>query len=199
MNQVINYAHLARAVEWYEANGYEHIDVDWMVPHTVALATHNDNRGQFVTLDRNDNERVLVGSAEQGFLNAVVEGRIVPDRKYMSVSPCFRRGDIGPMNQEWFIKLELSAITLDYTDIFGVMLDEAFDLFQELGVPRHKLGLYDDFEHSKNIDIVYRKAQDQFIELGSYGYRYIEGLTPYNFLLHYGTGLALPRFQLTQQ
>lgn len=201
MSMVINYAHLAKAIEFYAAIGYEQIEVDWMIPHRICNATHNHHGGNFVTLDRNDEERVLVGSAEQGFLHAVVEGRIKPERLYMSVSPCFRRGDIGPINQEWFVKLELSAISLKDKTLFKhFMMDDAFELFRVLGAERNRLSLYheEDLDVAKNIDIVHWQDQNTPMELGSYGYREIEGLTDYNFLLHYGTGLALPRFQLIQ-
>lgn len=199
MHQVINYAHLAKAIEFYSRVGYTQIEVDWMVPSSVAYHTNKHVEGNFITNDRHDNPQVMVGSAEQGFLKAVADGRIELDRLYMSVSPCFRRGDIGPVNQEWFVKLELNYISLTNKTVYETtLMDDAFELFQQLGANLLQLGLYHEDDGTNNKDIVYWTDEITPLELGSYGYREIKGLTDYNFLLHYGTGLALPRFQLTE-
>lgn len=201
MNQVINYSLLGRAVELYAELGYEQIEVDWMVPYAVSMSTHNSTDGIFPTVDRHGNDLALVGSAEQGFLKAVVDGRIVPDRKYMSVSPCFRRGDIGPINQECFIKLELSAMSLQDESIRYVMMNDAHVVFQQLGLEASRIKVFyeHDIDTDRNLDFVFWQDVTTPVELGSYGFREIKGLTDYNFLLHYGTGLALPRFQLINE
>lgn len=201
MTQVINYSLLGRAATLYAELGYKQIEVDWMVPYPISLATHNSKDGIFPTIDRHGNDLALVGSAEQGFLKAVVDGRIVPDRKYMSISPCFRRGDIGPINQECFIKLELSAISLNDDRIRHVMMSDAHNVFQQLGLEASRIKVFyeNDIDTDPNLDFVFWQDATTPVELGSYGYREIKGLTDYNFWLHYGTGLALPRFQLTYE
>lgn len=199
MSRVINYSLLSRAIECYSDMGYEQIEVDWMVPEHICVATNAHPSGMFSTVDRNGSGCVLVGSAEQGFLKAIIDDRIEVDRKYMSVSPCFRRGDIGPINQEWFVKLELGAVSYSDRDLFKLMASEAMDVFSELGATVTRLDVSFDGGDSDPLDIVYYQNNAAPMELGSYGYREITDLTPYNFLLHYGTGLALPRFQYIQR
>lgn len=172
------------------------IDVDWMVPHNISGVTNCNQQGNFITLDRNNNELVLVGSAEQGFIKAVVDGRVEFDRKYMSISPCFRRGDTGPLNQEWFIKLELNYVSLTDSMFFGVLGSDAKELFNELTDYTKDFFEVNITRDDTSFDINGWHHTHKSVEVGSYGVREIKGLTANNFLLHYGTGLALPRFQL---
>lgn len=105
----------------------------------------------------------------------------------------FRRGDIGPVNQEWFMKVELSAVSKDNTVWFEEMLEDAWQCFEYLGARQDKMRLWLDDNGQKDIMHEY---MDGYLELGSYGYRSLDGLTNGNCLIHYATRLALPRFQL---
>lgn len=91
------------------------------------------------------------------------------------------------------MKVELSVVSKDNTVWFEEMLDDAWQCFDYLGARQDKMRLWLDDSGQKDIMHEY---MDGYLELGSYGYRHLDGLTNGNCLIHYATGLALPRFQL---
>lgn len=194
----IDYALIGKAVEHYKTYGYTLINVDWMVDPWCSYATHGAESGKFRTQSSKGYAKHLVGSAEQGFIQAVSEGKVEFDKLYMSITPCFRRGDIGPVNNEWFMKLELSAVTEGDTPFHEKMLDAAWAFFAWNGGSIDQMKLYVEGVNN-NTDIVHLHDGD-WLELGSYGYRDVTNLAHHlqkdKVLVHYGTGLALPRFQL---
>ncbi len=190
---LLNYNLIGKAVDFYISKGYEYINVDWMVDPKYSYATCNTEGAQFRTHNRSGYLKHLVGSAEQGFIQSVAESKIQFDKKYVSVTPCFRRGDIGPVNCEWFMKVELSVASKDNTVWFEEMLEDAWQCLVHLGVSQESMKVWNDDNGQK--DIVHEYI-DGYLELGSYGYRTISGLTKENCLIHYATGLAIPRVQL---
>lgn len=193
MNILIDYNLIGKAVDFYVGKGYEHINVDWMVAPQFSFATYRKKGAQFRTLSSSGYAQHLVGSAEQGFIQSVSKKEVEFDRRYVSVTPCFRRGDIGPVNQEWFMKVELSVVSKDNTVWCEEMLEDAWQCFDYLGARQDRMRLWLDDSGQKDIMHEY---MDGYLELGSYGYRSLDGLTNGNCLIHYATGLALPRFQL---
>lgn len=203
----IDYSLLGKAISFYQSIGYTLIDVNWMVDPKFSLATWNSNNGQFKTTNQYGDVKHLVGSAEQGFIENAAMGQIEYGKKYVSVTPCFRSGDNKtPLNLEWFMKVELSVMTnLDDTDMFLNLLEDARHCFIKLGAHENKLSVVQTDEY--NLDILHKFNHIDYsvseIELGSYGCRELlfnntdrKGLINDSFVVHYGTGLALPRFQL---
>ncbi len=120
-------------------------------------------------------QRFLVGSAEQGFLEMDL-----PPGSYMSVSPCFRRGERDSIHQETFMKLELHQTDATSLDALHTMIEKCRAYFRSIAP-----GL--------NIELVATEEgwdiEMEGVEIGSYGRRTALGRT-----WLYGTGLALPRF-----
>lgn len=203
----IDYSLIGKAVEWYQSCGYQPINVNWMVPPMFSLATWSNEGDQFKTIDHQGFSKHLVGSAEQGFIEQAALGNIEYGKRYVSVSPCFRRGDNKhPTNMEWFMKVELSVMTKrDDTLTYADLAVDARECFEKLGAEPVRLSYFYDTERS--LDIVHSFNHPDcpgmnYIELGSYGYRELSFpkgqplLQNDEFVVHYGTGLALPRFQL---
>ena len=209
---LIDYSLIGKAMDFYKDKGYTPIELDWMVRPDISALTTPFPWCEFRTIGSDEKEYVLVGSAEQSFLQAVYDRVAELDTLYVSVTPCFRRGDIGLVNQETFMKVELSAATSITYPVYKKMLSDAQELFQALGVDRKNLII--SKESDTQFDIIYSKEYthlidsidnddwsyppDAWLELGSYGVRSLKGLQTSDILVHYGTGLALPRFQLTQ-
>lgn len=202
INLPIDYKLIGEAVEFYKSYGYEYIELDWMVDPQCGYATYAKEGAQYRTQSSKGFAKHLVGSAEQGFIQAVKDGKVEWDKKYVSVTPCFRRGDIGPVNNEWFMKVELNAVSDHDENIHEVMLDHAWKFFAWNGGVLDDMKLYKETPNSPNSDIVhvYHSEDWGWLELGSYGYREVPFLARQlqkdKVLIHYGTGLALPRFQL---
>jgi hypothetical protein len=59
--------------------------------------------------DNADDEAVLVGSAEQAFMQAQYQG-MLPAGRYVSLTPCFRREErVTETHKRYFMKVELYA------------------------------------------------------------------------------------------
>ena len=194
----IDYSLIGRAVDFYKSLGYEYIEVPWMVEPLYAQVTYDSPAGIFSTYDADNMNKSLIGSAEQGFLEKIGRGEVYKDTKYVSVSPCFRRGDrYSPYHQETFMKVELSyfqEIGRGDPDMVTGMVADAGKCFIELGISGYSKDIT-----PQSIDIIApvdgAHEFDAWLEIGSYGTR---DLTPMGFTgyqLCYGTGLALPRFQ----
>lgn len=192
VRDVVDYGLLGRAVELYRGLGFEQVEVPWRVSDEVkAATTPTESRPMWVDFDARTQSppsrpRVLVGSAEQGFL--AVASRLHNQRRYMAVSPCFRDGEVDDgLHFCDFVKLELwrrvdgSVVGDLHVD---VMWTAARQVFEELSGRR---------------DFVVETTKEGFdltlagVEIGSYGERraHVDGA-----MVHwvYGTGLALPRF-----
>lgn len=200
----INYSLIGKAVDFYKNIGYELINVDWMVAPPYSYATWSTPGAQFRTVNSKGYAQHLVGSAEQGFIQKVALKQVDHDKKYVSVTPCFRRGDnTTPVNTEWFMKVELSAVSHDTSAVFHhTFLDDAWACFDYLGADYTKMKVWvDDKLPNKDINYEFPELTEwPWLELGSYGYRELvlspKDLQKSNCVIHYGTGLALPRFQL---
>ena len=122
----------------------------------------------------------LVASAEQGFIEKMIEGTL-PLGRYMSASPCFRDDAIDEMHCREFFKVELiQTLDIDGNGLSEI-IEEAFNLFSTM------------LPSIQHLEIV--KTEQGFdlelggIEIGSYGIREFG-----DFKWIYGTGLAEPRF-----
>ena len=160
------YKYLADAQQFYTSMGYEPIKVPWRVSATAIRMTGANPR---------EPGGDVIGSAEQGFLQMILDGVIAPG-ECQSISPCFRDDVPDALHQPEFMKLELAIIGDDFSNFDMNIQDDALAFFMRYS---------DDIcVNPENQDI-----ELNGIELGSYGKKKIEHTT-----LHYGTGIAEPRF-----
>lgn len=103
----INYAMIASAINFYNRMGYQYIEVPWFIPANMIQKAPTSNsflltKGQFI-----DSTVSLVGSAEQSFLYLAQINRLLPNVKYVAITPCFREDKRDETHQPYFMKLEL--------------------------------------------------------------------------------------------
>ncbi len=170
----IQWDRVARAIQYYQGCGYHYIETPWVVPGSVSAITFPEQMTA---------ESVHVGSAEQGFLDLMLKGKLLTEQMYVSAGPCFRPQDAGkPDHEPWFFKVELFAIYHIGEPLWmeDVMTD-AFDYFQ------FETGLTPDVVVTEDGKDLYLNG----LEIGSYGVRTYQG---HSWV--YGTGLAEPRLSL---
>jgi len=176
----IDWARLARAQAFYEAKGYEYVEVPWAVPEDVVYGTMPPG----ATPIHVRRDAILIGSAEQGFLDMALRqrGRLSKGNLYFSISPCFRGEPsiIPGHTQLCFMKLELFAPDRDYEaeETSKHLLDDAEQFMTTEGAHLTRLRTEAGFD-----------LECDGIEVGSYGIRQFEGVH-----WAYATGLAEPRF-----
>jgi elongation factor P--beta-lysine ligase len=232
----IDYALLVKAKEYYANLGYEYIETPWIVDEMSAKSTCRHSSDIFIL----DDGQHMVGSGEQSFIQLCRDRKLVPDKFYMTITPCFRRGENDSTHAEQFIKLELFSSTaqlnttvknavnlLERESIVSKMMKGASDCYAHLGldpfslywetleknnnlIDRNQHVLYtisnSDINFDLNSHIGIEDIEDELnvnpLELGSYGMRREKIVDSGNSLYryyYYGTGLALPRFQLALQ
>lgn len=168
---------LYAAKQYYqESLGFTYIEVPWTCPQSVQLKTCSKR----VSPTKTDNGLILVGSAEQSFLNLILNGEL-ESGDYQTITPCFRNDKQDELHQLYFTKLELISYWTEINPIFPLSMAEmALNFFKRyLDCVIIEMG---DLQY----DII---SSDKGVELGSYGTRFINEKLMYT----YGTGLALPR------
>jgi hypothetical protein len=184
----INWELLSMACQFYEEEGYQYVEVPWMLDEVAGKATMP--RGIVPFRVDSPNHSLLIGSAEQGFF--AIKETLKPDVLYYSVSPCFRPEtgkNLKPgFRQTEFMKLEL--FSLDPGNVPSMIQSalDGFDLFSNTFCSEHYLkssGKMKTVATPEGYDILINNK-----EIGSYGHRSWSGWT-----WAYGTGLALPRFE----
>lgn len=168
---------IAKAVDFYQSHGYQYIETPWFVSRDALNATlPADKEGQEIV------DGYLVGSAEQGFVQLMLDDEIQPG-KYVSVSPCHREDEEDELHQRSFMKVEL--IEIDPVEDWNIVAHDMALLAKEFFET-----ILDDVE-IVDTDTGYDILSDG-IELGSYGGSMY--LARYQWV--YGTGLAEPRFSI---
>lgn len=170
---------MAQALEYYKNLGYKPISVPWFCSEEVFQATAPEGANPFRTKDK-----VLVGSAEQSFLQLMIEQNL-PRGKYCAFSPCFRGDSEDELHQEHFYKVELINSENVSTVSLEILLHNAFNFYRQI-LP---CDIYQPNSLEQKYDIVSSFCQ---IELGSYGIRYV-GSSAGGLSFIYGTGCAEPR------
>lgn len=175
---------LAQAQTLYGLHGYKDTPTPWLVSHDAYMATVPPCHEDFLwhALDK---ENFHVASAEQGFIQMMLDGEELP-AKAQSTSPCYRGEPIyDTYHLPFFYKLELYQ--KDTSDkALAEMITCARGLFESIGISTRIISTGE-----RSYDIETAKTH---IELGSYGYRQFRG---HEWL--YGTGLALPRAAQAQE
>lgn len=165
---------LTRAAAYYEGKGFKYKDVPWLItPETSAITRPAWSEDFYV------NEKVLVGSAEQSFLELYDS---LDNGLYYAITPCFRNEpEVNDYHRTAFMKLELFSKNLSRLEYL-----------------RHcaQIFFYEEFPYSEpgTIKIIELGDNDWDLnyldyELGSYNTKEHEGKA-----WACGTGLAEPRF-----
>lgn len=98
-----NWARLARALAFYQSQGFELVELNWHASADVCLWT-SPSAERMYPFDQD----ALVGSAEQAFMQAQVDGLLVPGQGYVALTPCFRREPVvSDTHRLQFMKVEL--------------------------------------------------------------------------------------------
>lgn len=182
---MINYALIAEAEKYYQQYGFELIDVPWIVSRQINSITMPADKKAFVISDVDSIEYwepTLVGSAEQSFMQMAWDGNLHYGR-YVATTPCFR-DENDKTHFPYFMKVELfdrrrkRPLDAEMLDL----LDTALLFFRQY---KHGLRVV---KTADGCDI----ETESGLEIGSYGIRY----HPHIGYWIYGTGLALPRFEM---
>lgn len=102
---MIHYDKLVDAQKLYEEDGFVNIEVPWRVSKEISAITLPDDAHAMVV----DDEKVLIGSGEQGFLYLWAKG-FLPYGRYQTTTPCFRSDEHGILHQKQFMKVELFQV-----------------------------------------------------------------------------------------
>lgn len=174
----ISWERVARALQFYQRCGYVYLETPWVVSEKASSATFPESVGL-------SNGTFPVGSAEQGFIQLMMDGSLKPGA-YVSAGPCFRPQDAGRSEYHfpWFFKVEL----LHYQEHFPTL--ETLEFAQIfLGAEAGDVPLVEVPQPEDTWDL-----ECNGIEVGSYGSRTLR-----EHSWTYGTGLAEPRFSLALQ
>jgi hypothetical protein len=190
----INYQTVSRAISLYGAQKYKYVDTPWYVGANALTVTLPRERWGFnMWHPELPNDKFLVGSAEQGFIQLMLDGAIQPG-SYCSAGPCFRDEPVvDELHRYSFFKLELLKI-YDTKEV-----PQLIDAWKMAYMARDiHVDLYWLSEKSKEKLRVIKTPEGYDLELagveiGSYGLREHAG---HRWL--YGTGLALPRAQIAR-
>uniref|UniRef100_A0A6C0LT50 Uncharacterized protein n=1 Tax=viral metagenome TaxID=1070528 RepID=A0A6C0LT50_9ZZZZ len=199
------YSSINFSTKYYPLNGYKYINTPWLVSEDISNITKPLDRKNF-----NINDKVLVASGEQSFLQMMDENKIEPG-KYCTITPCFRdESNITEFHKNYFMKTEL--IYWEYfesnndnqinkiTEICNEMIKLCLDFFGGFLEVRLEQIIENDIKSNHIIerkmftkkletfntfDIVSMKGEH---ELGSYGIRIYD-----KYIWVFGTGCAEPR------
>lgn len=192
----IDWGLLARAVAFYQAQGFKYVEMPWAVsPESVAITCPDPTFTGAV-----EGLGSLVGSAEQAFLHMDLAGKLGKGR-FVALTPCFRLGDYDDdLHHPYFMKVELYV-----NDAQGLeaMVDGEVQGSMDNGPLLsylHMLSIVGQFNRSvlgdDEIEGVHGVETSEGcdvelngIEIGSYGIRNHNG-----HVWVYGTGVAEPRF-----
>jgi len=171
---------LSTMADYYEECGYRDLPQPW-VASSQAINVTLPAGGTSTTL--NDGQ-ILVGSAEQCFIEALLSGDLQPGR-WQAITPCFRNEPVfDELHKPYFMKLELiHYMPRDAQASLVAMLDHAYGGFSRLLKHDRPSNIMEQTEINC-CDLTLRG-----VEIGSYGIREHAG---HQWV--YGTGIAEPRF-----
>lgn len=183
---MISYSILSDAVYHYKQLGFEYIEVPWYAPESTISITRPENLYIENDFRINNKDQFLVASAEQSFLDMIINDKIKPG-KYVAVTPCFRNDEVDILHQKYFMKCEL----IEYLDSFN--MEDSIKRLSSITMCAlsffisHLPNVYIETTNDKT-SILSRDILSDNIELGSYGIRSYNG----KYWI-YGTGCAEPR------
>ena len=170
----INWQRLLTAIHYYNAMSYKTIDLDWTMNVSTSNITKPFGRKDFFI-----NDRALVASGEQSFIEMMINNELKPGL-YSGITPCFRdEYELDNLHSNYFMKVELIDTLNPNKKGLDSMITCALNFY------------------SQYLDVRILETQDEMydiidvkngIELGSYGTRCYKDLK-----WVFGTGLAEPR------
>ncbi|MCX5657683.1 MAG: hypothetical protein NTZ48_05620 [Candidatus Omnitrophica bacterium] len=180
---MINYQNIANSIEYYSKHGFIRVEVPWAVTKEVSGITRPPEARDFSI---NETGKVLVASAEQGFLYQYLK-EFLPKGRFQAVTPCFRNNSFDELHTKYFMKNELiDTIKVDLSTLHK-MLRQAQCFFQN-HLPEPEKVIVKKIPGETQFDIEYKG-----IELGSYGIRHCSFIS-----WVYGTACAEPRLSHCQ-
>jgi len=152
-------------------------NLPWHVSDDVMKMTYT--RYPHQTMDGN-----FVGSAEQSFLQLMLDNKLDKNLRYVGFSPCLRNEKIDNLHDRQFYKAELFSFSdYDYLDTF---ISVAEKNIKEIISDASKIELEKKQIDDDSFDLLLNG-----IEIGSYCRREFE-----NYKWVCGTLLAMPRFRI---
>ena len=171
----VNWANLGKAVEYYKSRGFRYVEVPWAVPKKIIDMTFNGIPRWACE------EGTLVASAEQSLLSMIDQFK--EGEPIVAVSPCFRYEPVlDDLHQTTFMKVELFSKGTNWE----YLMTSAHKNFYGQGLDCDPQAQPDSEHYVTQTDLIANN-----IEVGSYGYREIQGHT-----WSYGTGWAEPRMSV---
>lgn len=171
---MINFKLIQNSIDYFEIQGFERIEVPWLVTESVDKITRPEKTQSYFVPSKN---KSLIASGEQGFLYLYLK-EYLPLGKFQTTTPCFRNDEFDLTHTKYFIKNELIQTINVSQDNLCQMTNQARIFFQSFFKDEIKIEkTFDGFD-----------LQVNGIELGSYGIRECEFLK-----WIYGTGCAEPR------
>jgi seryl-tRNA synthetase len=166
---------VAKALDLYQNLGYKYVEAPWVVSPEATRATIPEGLSACGMQYDGQSKGDLVGSAEQGFAQLMIDGAIGPGR-WVAAGPCFRWEAFDTTHQMTFFKVEL--IEIARKPLLEDMITDASRVLYKL------TGHYPEMVKTpEGYDL-----EVNGVEVGSYGLRSFKDVT-----WAYGTGLALPR------
>lgn len=191
---MIDFKILNKSIKHYSNRGFRRVETPWTVTDKVSDITKPLGAKSFELV--HEDGKILVASAEQGFLYQTIKG-FLPSGRFQSITPCFRKDSFDIFHTKYFMKNELFLTDNISDEGLNYVIKTAVDFFS-------KFFHVDDLDVSEtdeptsiksfDINVVIRNedGKDDVIELGSYGIRehkYIQWI--------YGTACAEPRLSNT--
>ena len=176
----INWQRLLTALNYYNAMCYKTTDLDWTMDVNISSVTKPVGRKDYFI-----NERALVASGEQSFVEMILKNKLVPGC-YSGITPCFRdEYELDELHSNYFMKVELIDTMNPNKKGLDNMINYALKFYSQyldVRVLETQEEMYDIIDVKNGI------------ELGSYGTRCYKDIK-----WVFGTGLAEPRMSKVLQ
>lgn len=173
---------LTRVADFHKQDGYQDMPMPWVASQRAMEVTLPPG----VSATTLDGTRLLVGSAEQAFIDCMLTGVLKPG-KWMTITPCFRHEiQYDDLHLPYFMKLEL----IHYMPVGNARHHMNAMIAQAQAGCEYLLGTTAPAARTQLVKT--DMGWDLNLaghEIGSYGVRLFEG-----HCWVYGTGLAEPRF-----
>lgn len=161
---------ITTASMYYMLRGYKPLPAPMVVDGDILGLTLPEGRRAMSHLNK-----FYVGSAEQSFYQLIKEG-LKPEGSYMMMTPCHRDEIQDENHLNIFLKIELISMTKTPQ----LIARDVHDFYTNLG-ERVETVVTED-PNGCDLEV-------NGMEVGSFGCRFYQ-----EYLVNYGTGLALPRF-----
>ena len=184
----ISYKNIEQSIQHHSCLTY--IDVPWVVDEYISNITKPLEKKSFNI--PNLNNKVLIGSGEQGFLQLLLDGKLKKGR-YHTVTPCFRDESVyDDTHSLHFMKHEIFITKMISKRELMICINECMEFFKNVIVLSHNYELsLEKTDLGYDINLV---CPNRAIELGSYGIGKYE-----NYSWIYATAAAEPRLSYCQK